>query len=73
MNSHFVALAHHWTEVELADLVHFAFLGGDEGSMTREDILLHLADPGAYHRGFVITLLYPYRTKITSSDLTEFF
>jgi hypothetical protein len=44
---------------------------GSKGRMTRADILLHLADHGTYHRGFVITLLYPYKTKIAVSDLTE--
>ena len=73
MNSHFLTLARRWTKAELADPVHFAFVGGGEGRMTREDILLHLANHATYHRGFVSTLLYPYKTKIRADDLTIFF
>ncbi len=72
MNDHYVGLARRWTEAELAEVIDFPFVGGGEGAMTREDILLHLANHATYHRGFVSTLLYPYRVKGAASDLTVF-
>ncbi len=72
MNEYYVGLARRWTGPELAETITFAFVGGGEGAMTREDILLHLANHATYHRGFVSTLLYPHRVNGTASDLTVF-
>ncbi len=72
MNDYYVGLARRWTEAELAEVIDFTFVGGGEGAMTREDILLHLANHATYHRGFVSTLLYPHKVKGRASDLTVF-
>lgn len=72
MNSYYVRCARDWTMGELAETVEFEFVGGGQGAMTREDILLHLVNHATYHRGFVSTLLYPLRTKAAASDLTVF-
>lgn len=72
MNTHYVGLARRWTEDELAETVTFEFVGGGDGAMTREDILLHLVNHSTYHRGFVSTLLYPLKTKGRPNDLTVF-
>jgi len=37
----------------LAETLAFAFTDGDRGSMTREEILLHVIAHGTYHRGNV--------------------
>jgi len=38
---------------DLARVIHFTFTDGDLGTMTIEEILLHLVTHGAYHRGNV--------------------
>lgn len=72
MNDYYVGLARRWTEAELAEVIDFTIVGGGEGAMTREDILLHLVNHATYHRGFVSTLLYPRRVKGAATDLTVF-
>ncbi len=72
MNEHYVGLARAWTPAELAETIAFEFIGGGAGAMTREDILLHLVNHATYHRGFVSTLLYPFKTKGAPTDLTVF-
>ena len=39
-------------------MVNFEFIGGDTGSMSRADIILHIANHGTYHRGFVGDMMY---------------
>ncbi|OZG70024.1 damage-inducible protein DinB [Hahella sp. CCB-MM4] len=38
---------------QLAECVNFTFVDGDKGTMTREEILLHIVTHGGYHRGAV--------------------
>ena len=72
MDEHYVGLARRWSEAELAETITFEFVGGGEGALTREDILLHLVNHATYHRGFVSTLLFPLKTKGAPNDLTVF-
>jgi uncharacterized damage-inducible protein DinB len=72
INEYFVASARSWSNADLAEVITFTFVGGGEGAMSREDILLHLANHATYHRGFVSTLLYPLKAKGKSNDLTVF-
>lgn len=72
MNEHYLGLARRWSDADLAEIISFEFVGGGEGAMSREDILLHLVNHGTYHRGFVSTLLFPFSTKIVASDLSVF-
>jgi len=72
MDQYYVGLARNWSEAEQAEIISFEFVGGGEGAMTREDILLHLVNHATYHRGFVSTLLFPLISKGAASDLTVF-
>ena len=72
MNAHYVSVARSWTAAELAETITFTFVGGGDGAMTREDILLHLVNHATYHRGFISTLLYPLKTNGAANDLTVF-
>jgi uncharacterized damage-inducible protein DinB len=45
------------TEAELRQAVAFRFTDGDPGTMTREEMLLHVVTHGAYHRGNVGQML----------------
>lgn len=41
------------SEAELAERIGFRFTDGDAGTMSREEMLLHVITHGAYHRGNV--------------------
>lgn len=41
------------TEAQLAEAISFTFTDGDAGTMSREEMLLHVITHGAYHRGNV--------------------
>ena len=45
------------SSTELSESVHFEFTDGDIGTMTREEMLLHVITHGSYHRGNVGQLL----------------
>lgn len=72
MDLHYVELSCQWTDEELADVITFEYVGGGEGAMSREDILLHLVNHATYHRGFVSTLMYPFKLSGAANDLTVF-
>lgn len=72
MNEYYVQCARDWTEAELQETITFKFVDGGDGTMTREDILLHLVNHATYHRGFISTLLYPFKLNSPANDLTVF-
>jgi len=41
------------TEAQCSEVLDFTFTDGDKGRMSREEILLHVATHGGYHRGNV--------------------
>lgn len=72
MNRHYVDYADGLDDAGLTETIDFTFIGGGEGSMTRGEILLHLVNHATYHRGFVSTLIFPYRAGGEANDLTVF-
>lgn len=54
------------------EIVRFRFIGGGTGSMTRRDILLHVANHGTYHRGNVASMMYEAGTPPPTTDLPVF-
>lgn len=38
---------------QLAEVLHFQFVDGKRGSMSRQEILFHLVNHGTYHRGAI--------------------
>lgn len=60
------------SDAQLAERVHFHYVDGGEGAMTRQEILLHLVNHGTYHRGFVGDMLNQCGVVPRSSDLTVF-
>jgi uncharacterized damage-inducible protein DinB len=53
-------------------VVEFEFIGGGEGRMTREDIVLHVVNHATYHRGFVADMFYQVPAKPPATDLPVF-
>lgn len=56
----------------LAQVVHFTFIGGGDGSMSRNDILLHVVNHTTYHRGHVADMLYHHSIFPPTTDLPVF-
>ena len=59
-------------EARLGEKVHFTFVGGGEGVMTRGEILQHLVNHTTYHRGFVAQMMYDVPARPPTTDLTVF-
>ncbi len=46
------------TDAALAETVNYTLIGGNQGAMTRGEILLHVVMHASYHRGFVADMIY---------------
>lgn len=57
---------------KLVETVHFTFIGGGNGAMSRNDILLHVVNHTSYHRGHVADMLYHYSVSAPTTDLPVF-
>ena len=57
------------TDAALAEKVRFTLIGGNEGVMTRGEILLHVVNHTTYHRGFVADLFYQVPVRPPATDL----
>lgn len=60
------------SEAALDETVHFTFVGGGDGAMTRMEILQHIVNHTTYHRGFVADLLYQVPARPPTTDLPVF-
>lgn len=72
MDRWYIDLVDSWSAEDLARVVHFEFVGGGEGAMTQEEIVLHLVNHATYHRGFVGDMLYQAAVTPPSNDLPVF-
>ena len=57
---------------ELDETVHFTYVGGGEGAMTRAEILAHIVNHTTYHRGFVAEMIYRVPAQPPTTDLTVY-
>lgn len=60
------------TDAALAQTVHFTFVGGGQGAMTRGEILMHITNHTTYHRGYVADLFYQVPARVPTTDLPVF-
>jgi uncharacterized damage-inducible protein DinB len=72
MDDWYVALADSLGEKDLDEVIEFEFVGGGQGAMTREEILLHLVNHATYHRGLISDMLYQIPVAPLTNDLTVF-
>jgi uncharacterized damage-inducible protein DinB len=72
MDAWWVSYADSLPEAKQDEAVNFRFIGGDQGSMTRRDILLHVANHGTYHRGNVASMMYQAGSPPPTTDLPVF-
>ena len=72
MDKWYIELSDKLSGDEMHETIHFEFVDGDKGAMTREQILLHIVNHGTYHRGFVSDMLYQGPLRFDSNDLPVF-
>jgi uncharacterized damage-inducible protein DinB len=60
------------TDQTLGEKVHFELIGGNPGSMTRYEILLHVVNHTSYHRGFVCDMFFEVPARPPTMDLPVF-
>lgn len=72
MNDWYVGLIEQLSQDELSEIIEFEFVGGGNGSMSREEIILHIINHATYHRGFVSDLMYQIPAQMPANDLPVF-
>lgn len=72
MDQWYVDQVEGWTDEDLVTVIRFQFVGGGEGAMTREAIVLHVVNHATYHRGFVGDMMYQVPVMPESNDLPVF-
>ncbi|GAC87468.1 DNA damage inducible nuclease inhibitor DinB [Gluconobacter thailandicus F149-1 = NBRC 100600] len=61
-----------WSTDDLKEKISFAFIDGQAGIMTREEIILHVVNHATYHRGFIGDMLKQIPHNWPANDLTVF-
>ena len=72
MNDWYLDYAGKLSPEQAVEVVAFRFIGGEQGRMTREEILLHVVNHATYHRGFVADMFYQVPAKPPATDLPVF-
>ena len=65
----YIAHADRLTEAQCDEAVTFTLIGGNQGTMTRSEILLHIATHCSYHRGFVAEQFFQVPARPPTMDL----
>jgi uncharacterized damage-inducible protein DinB len=60
------------SDVSLREAVTFRLVSGEEGTMTRGEILLHIVNHATYHRGWVSDLFFQIPAKPPTTDWNVF-
>lgn len=68
----YISYADQLTDEAHDEVVHFKFVDGGPGAMTRGDMLLHIVNHKTYHRGVVADLLYQASSRPPTMDLPVF-
>ncbi len=68
----YIDLSDKLSDAQLKEIVNFNFIGGGKGTMTREEIILHIVNHGTYHRGFVADMMYQVPIMPEATDLPVF-
>ena len=68
----YIAWSDGLSNTALDEKVSFTLIGGNQGEMTRGEILLHVVNHTTYHRGFVADLFYQVPARPPTTDLPVF-
>ena len=69
MDAWFIGYADNLSEAVADEMIHFNFVDGGPGNMTRGDMLLHVINHKTYHRGFVSEMIFQLPVKAPMIDL----
>ena len=72
MDAWYVGYADSLDNDQREEVVDFEFIGGGTGSLSRNDILLHVVNHTTYHRGHVADMLYHLSVFPPTTDLPVF-
>lgn len=72
MDDWYTSFADSLPETEHKEVVSFSFIGGGEGAMSREAILLHVVNHASYHRGHIGEMMYECSAEPPTTDLSVF-
>lgn len=72
LDAWYVEFADALTPGELERTIHFEFIGGGRGTMTCQEMVLHVVNHGTYHRGFVGDMMYQAGVTPDATDLPVF-
>ena len=65
----YVAWSDALTDAQVEEKMRFTLIGGNQGEMTRGEILIHILGHRHYHRGFVCDMLFQVPTRPPTMDL----
>jgi uncharacterized damage-inducible protein DinB len=60
------------SDAALEQKINFTLIGGNAGTMTRYEILLHVVNHTSYHRGFVCDMFFEVPARPPTMDLPVF-
>jgi len=72
MNTWWIDWTRAQTEASLGETMHFHYVGGQAGALTRGAILLHVVNHATYHRGWVADLFFQVPARNPTTDLPVF-
>jgi uncharacterized damage-inducible protein DinB len=68
----YITLSDSLSSDALNEIIHFTFIGGTKGAMSREEIIIHIVNHTSYHRGFVADMFYQIPVTPPTTDLPVF-
>jgi uncharacterized damage-inducible protein DinB len=60
------------SEAQAEEVVHFEYIGGAEGVMSRAQIFLHVVNHYTFHRGFIVETLRRMAVDVPATDITVY-
>ena len=72
VNQWYIDWSDRQSQASLDEAVNFTFIGGEKGSMSRGDMLLHVVNHATYHRGWVAEMFFQVPAKNPTTDLPVF-
>ncbi len=72
VNQWYIDWSNRQSQASLDEAVDFTFIGGEKGSMSRGDILLHVVNHATYHRGWVAEMFFQVPARNPTTDLPVF-
>jgi uncharacterized damage-inducible protein DinB len=72
VNQWYIDWSDRQSQASLDEVVDFTFIGGEKGSMSRGDILLHVVNHATYHRGWVAEMFFQVPARNPTTDLPVF-